>query len=138
MRAEEIMTADVKTVDEGVTIGQAYELMEAAGVRHLPVLRGSELVGILSDRDMRCFGLSMISDFEDVETAQARLNATVASVMSSDLVTVGRDTSVADIVDVMLEEGIHAVPVVDDETNHLVGIVTTVDMLGAVRDCLAD
>lgn len=137
MRADEIMTEDVRTIEETATIGQAFEIMENEGIRHLPVVRGRELVGMLSDRDLRSYGLSMVTDLEGVERAKARLGSKVATMMSANLITVTPDTDVAEIVDLMLEERIHAVPVIEEESNELVGIVTTVDMLGAVRDQLA-
>ncbi|MCZ7680651.1 MAG: CBS domain-containing protein [Sandaracinaceae bacterium] len=131
------MTEDVRTIEETATIGQAFEIMENEGIRHLPVVRGRELVGMLSDRDLRSYGLSMVTDLEGVERAKARLGSKVATMMSANLITVTPDTDVAEIVDLMLEERIHAVPVIEEESNELVGIVTTVDMLGAVRDQLA-
>lgn len=137
MRADEIMTEDVRTIEETATVGQAFEIMESEGIRHLPVVRGRELVGMLSDRDLRGYGLSMVTDLEGVERAKARLGSKVATMMSANLITVTPDTDVAEIVDLMLEERIHAVPVIEEESNELVGIVTTVDMLGAVRDQLA-
>lgn len=137
MRADEIMTEDVRTIEETATVGQAFEIMENEGIRHLPVVRGRELVGMLSDRDLRSYGLSMVTDLEGVERAKARLGSKVATMMSANLITVTPDTDVAEIVDLMLEERIHAVPVIEEESNELVGIVTTVDMLGAVRDQLA-
>ncbi len=137
MRADEIMTEDVRTIEETATVGQAFEIMENEGIRHLPVVRGRELVGMLSDRDLRGYGLSMVTDLEGVERAKARLGSKVATMMSANLITVTPDTDVAEIVDLMLEERIHAVPVIEEESNELVGIVTTVDMLGAVRDQLA-
>lgn len=134
MRADEIMTDDVRTIEETATLGQAYEIMENLGIRHLPVVRGRELVGMLSDRDLRTYGLTMVSDLDDLERAKARLANVVATVMSANVISVTPDTDVAEIVDLVLEEQIHAVPVVDEETNDLRGIVTTADLLGAARE----
>lgn len=133
MRADEIMTDEVTTIDETATVGQAYEIMESEGIRHLPVMRGRELVGMLSDRDLRSYGLSMVADLEEVERTKARLGAAVARVMSSDVIAVAPDADVVDVIDLMMQERIHAVPVVDDGTSDLMGIVTTFDVLGAAR-----
>ena len=54
--AEEIMTADVTTVDEDTSLGAALEVMQEKRIRHLPVVRGERLVGLLSDRDLKALG----------------------------------------------------------------------------------
>jgi acetoin utilization protein AcuB len=130
------MTADVATVDETTTIGEALELMEERDVRHLPVLRGTEVVGMLSDRDLRGLGLSLVTDVEGMERLKARFRAPVSELMSSNVLTVDPETGVGEIVDLMLEEKISAVPVVDDDTNELKGIVSYVDVMRAVREML--
>lgn len=138
MTADEIMTDDVTTIDEGATLGQALEVMQEKGIRHLPVVRGRELVGMLSDRDLRSFGVTLVTDIEVLERLKARLESSVSAVMSANLITVDAGASVADIVDLFLEEKINAVPVVDHESNELIGIVSTVDVLRAVRDRLEE
>ena len=51
-------------------------------------------------------------------------------------ITADPSADVTELVDILLEEKIHAVPVVDEETNELLGIVSTADVLRAVRDVL--
>lgn len=136
MRADEIMTDEVTTIDETATLAEALELMEARDIRHLPVVRGQEVVGILSDRDVRSHGVSLVSDFESLEALQARLRVSVSAVMSANVITVEPSTDVVELVDILLEEKINAVPVVDEETNELLGIVSTADVLRAMRDVL--
>lgn len=138
MTADEIMTPDVVTVEETATLGQAIEVMSTRGVRHLPVLRGSDVVGMLSDRDVRRFGASLVSDLGEVEVTKARFDQSVATVMSAGVITVQPETDVGELVDLLLDEQIGAVPVVDEETAELVGIVSLVDVLQAVRPLLAE
>jgi acetoin utilization protein AcuB len=136
MTAEEIMTEDVTTIDEGADVGAALEIMEEREIRHLPVVRGREVVGMLSDRDVRGLGLSMVHDLESLDRLQARLGAEVSSLMTGNVLTVNRVTDVKEIVDLLLEEKVSAVPVVEEDTNDLVGIVSYVDVLRAVGDAL--
>ncbi len=136
MTAEDIMTDDVATVDEDLTVGEALEIMEEKDIRHLPVVRGREIVGMLSDRDLRGLGVSLVSDVESLQRLLARLGAKVTVLMSSDVITVEPATDVREIVDLMLEEKISAVPVVDEDTNDLMGIVSYVDVLRAMRDAV--
>ncbi len=138
MTADEIMTEDVTTIEETATLAQAVEVMEERGIRHLPVVRGRELVGMLSDRDLRGYGVSMVSDVETLERLQARLGEPVSKAMSADVIRVGPATDVPEVVDLLLEEHIHAVPVVDDDTDILIGIVSADDVLRAMRSSLAE
>jgi CBS domain-containing protein len=138
MTADEIMTEHVTTIDETATLAQAVEVMEERGIRHLPVVRGRELVGMLSDRDLRGYGVSMVNDVETLERLQARLGEPVSNAMSADVIRVGPATDIPDVVDLLLEEHIHAVPVVDDDTDILIGIVSADDVLRAMRAKLAD
>lgn len=136
MTAEEIMTEGVTTIDEGASVGEALAIMEEHEIRHLPVVRGREIVGMLSDRDVRSLGLSMIHDLEALERLQARLGASVTDVMSGNVLTVSRVTEVSEIVDLLLEEKVSAVPVVEGDSNDLVGIISYVDILRAVAPAL--
>lgn len=138
MTADEIMTENVTTIDDTAPLVQAVEIMEEQEIRHLPVMRGDELVGMLSDRDLRGFGVSLVNDVETMERLQAKLRAPVSDAMSSDVIHVRPSTDVTEIVDLFVEERIHAVPVVDEATSRLMGIVSTVDVLRAMRSRVAD
>jgi acetoin utilization protein AcuB len=129
MIAEDIMTRDPVTVNERATIGEAWRLLAERSIRHVPVVREGDVVGILSDRDFRSLGLSLVADFESYDRARERLLAPVSALMSSDVVTVGRGASVADVLELLLEEKLSALPVVEDGTQELVGIVSYIDVL---------
>lgn len=134
MTAEEIMTDNVTTVDEGATLADALEVLSDLETRHLPVIRGGEVIGMISDRDFRSLGLDLVSDFENRDRLRARLQTSVSSLMSGDVLSVDRSTDVQEIVDLLLEEKVGAIPVVDGDSNELVGIVSYMDVLRAARD----
>ena len=136
MTAEEIMTDDVTTIDEGATLGAALEVMEEQEIRHLPVVRGREVIGMLSDRDVRGVGVSLVTDLESLDRLQGKLGTRVTEVMSGNVLSVGPASDVSRIIDLMVEERVSAVPVVDEETSDLVGIVSYVDVLRVLRDSL--
>jgi acetoin utilization protein AcuB len=120
--ARELMTANPLRVRANVTLERAFALLQELDVRHLPIVDADEqVIGILSDRD-----------FRDL----ASLEGKVADVMSSDVAAIEAEDSVDEVLELMLERRVGAVPVVDHE-GALIGIVSYVDVLRRVRDDLA-
>jgi CBS-domain-containing membrane protein len=139
MIAADVMTRDVITVDVQSELGQALEVLSEHDIRHLPVLEdGQRLAGILSDTDLRAFNVTRVQDLEGYERLRARLRAPVSSVMSADVITVEPETDLKEVVELMIEEKVGALPVVDTETDTLVGMVSYVDVLRAAREALAE
>jgi acetoin utilization protein AcuB len=111
----------------------AASLMSIRGVRHLPVLDPElRVVGMLSDRDLRV----AIGDPRRLRTdaaARTRAKATrVVDIMSRTVITLAETAPLTRAVDHLLEEGIGALPIVDDG-RRLVGIVSYVDVIQALR-----
>lgn len=130
--AEEIMTDKVTTIGEDAPLSAALEVMQEQEIRHLPVVDGDRLVGMISDRDLQSLGLGLVVDVETFDSLQAKLSLKVTEAMSSNLVTVTRVTDLVELADLLIEEKIGAVPVTEGE--NLVGIVSYVDVLRAWRD----
>lgn len=131
MNAREIMSADPIVVEVDASIADAFEVLQNAEIRHLPVVDDGEVVGMLSDRDFRVAYISPIADAESIDRLKAKLRAPVSSIMTSGVVTVTPDTELTEIIDCMLVNKIGAVPVVDEHADELVGIVSYVDILRA-------
>lgn len=139
MRASEIMSENVVTVRATQTIAEAVDVFAERGVRHLPVLGDAgQLVGMLSDRDVRSLGLTRAIDAATLRSVQEKMGWPVSRAMSADVATVSPETDLPEVIDLMLEDGVGAVPVVDEERDALVGIVSYVDILRALRDTLGD
>jgi acetoin utilization protein AcuB len=132
--AKDIMTENPMTATELMSVAEAIGLLYELDVRHLPVVRGTELVGIVSDRDLRAF----IEPNEDdaVEAMDDARSATVGSFMNTDPVKVDPETNVRDIVDLMLLHRVGAIPVCDLDTGDLLGIVSYVDLLRVLQETL--
>ena len=129
LTAHDLMTEDPITIPMMAKVARAVHLLQTLDVRHLPVVdEDGTLVGILSDRDLRGLAFPEVLGAEFVGTIQTALDAPVASVMSSDVVSVDLEADAAEIVDLMLDMKIGAVPVVDTDKT-LVGIVSYVDLL---------
>jgi CBS domain-containing protein len=126
MKIVDIMTKDPLTVTPVETVGQADDLMNTNKIRQLPVVQGKDLVGIVTDRDIR----SSLSGslLEGIEAREKALNTEVREIMTTEPITVSPDDDLQEAVELMIDEKIGGIPVVDDAEG-LVGIVTYVDIL---------
>jgi acetoin utilization protein AcuB len=126
IRVIDVMTKSPLSGTPQETVGQADELMTENKIRQLPVINDSELVGIITDRDIRSFlSGSLLSTPEAREKA---LNVNVRDVMTTEPLTMAPDDELQEAVELLIEEKIGGIPVVD-KTEGLVGIVTYVDVL---------
>jgi acetoin utilization protein AcuB len=126
MKVVDIMTRDPLTVSPSETVGQADEIMTDNRFRQLPVVQDGELVGIITDRDIRSFlSGSLLTNLEAREKA---LDTKVRAIMTTEPLTLSPDDDLQEAVELFIEEKIGGMPVVD-ETEGLVGIITYVDLL---------
>lgn len=132
MVVDEVMTREPTTVRSTVSIGEALSTLKEMDARHLPVVDGGELVGILSDRDL----LELRNLLDDPDADTSVLERAVSGYMSTDVASVSPETELAEAVDIMLERRVGALPVLEEETESLVGIVSYVDVLKAAREFL--
>jgi CBS domain-containing protein len=126
MKVVDVMTRDPLTVTPTETIGQADELMNTNKIRQLPVVQGKDLVGIVTDRDIRSFLSGSL--LEGVEAREEALNTKIREIMTTEPMTLSPDDDLQEAVEIMIDEKIGGIPVVD-ESEGLVGIVTYVDVL---------
>ena len=126
MKVVDVMTKDPLTIGPSETVGEAEELMTENGIRQLPVVKNSDLIGIITDRDVRSF-LAGSSVSPPNEREQA-LRTQVSDLMTSNPLTLAPDDELQDAVELLVEQKIGGVPVVDPAEG-LVGIVTYVDVL---------
>ncbi|MCK6547313.1 CBS domain-containing protein [Myxococcota bacterium] len=127
MRANQLMTKDVVSVKPKTSLADAYEIMMTRSVRHLPVIDGHALVGILSDRDLLL--RAQLSD----DGSMTFPERPVKDAMSQTPITCTPGTPVATIAKLMLDNKIDSVPVVSIHGD-LIGLVTTTDLLGLLAE----
>jgi len=132
MRAEDLMTRDVATLPHDASIGDAIELVGDQGVRHVPLLEGGRVVGVVSDRDLRRVEGLVARVLGRPDGADAIMAAPVATLLSALPVTVPPSLTVDGIIDRLVSERVGAVVVVD-EGDLLLGIVSYIDVLQAAR-----
>ena len=128
------MTKDVVTASPNDTARAALLLLEDQHIRHLPIVDDGKLVGMVTDRDLRDYRMPLFEELEDPEHADKLLETPLQVVMQGGVLAVDDSESVRDAIDLMLEYGIGAVPVVDRHSEELIGIVSYVDILRALRD----
>jgi len=136
MRATDLMTENPTFVRETTTVSEALDILYEQDIRHLPVVRGGELVGILSDRDLRRFRDALPDDDELSSPSGESRSPSVSDLMNTNPAQVDPETEAGEIVELMLLHRVGALPVVDSETNELVGIVSYVDLLRLLQDHL--
>ena len=124
------MTADVIAVEPDLTIAAAREIMWSRHIRHLPVVDGGLLVGMVSDRDLRgpdvAAAVALSKAHRD---ALAAAHRPLRTLMSTGVQTVWPHDTVVYAASLMAQWKIGALPVVDGR--QLAGIITTTDCLRA-------
>ena len=136
MDAREIMTKSVVTATPNETVGDALRRLEDQSIRHLPVVEGERLVGMISDRDLREYRLPLMDELDNPDHADELLKTPLSEMMGGSVLALDAGESIAQAVDLMLEHGIGAVPVIDRHNEALVGIVSYVDVLRSIRPAL--
>jgi acetoin utilization protein AcuB len=123
------MTPNPVVVDPETSVPEAAKLMRQGGFRRLLVMKHGDLVGIITDRDLKQAMPSSATSLSVWEMGTLIANLKVGQVMSRDPVTVHEDDSLAKAAELMLERRIGGLPVVNGR--NLVGIITTTDVLRA-------
>ena len=126
------MTEIVQFVEPTTTLREALIIFEAENIRHLPVLHDDRLMGMLSDRDVRGLG-KYLRGFAEGSQERGALELPVSDFMQADVVTLTPDSSLVEAIDTIVHLRIGAAPVVDVQTDQLVGILSYVDVLTAAR-----
>ncbi len=131
MEVRDIMTANPLSARLQTSVFDAIRTLESEQIRHLPIVEGGELVGIVSDRDLLRYSHAAL--LEDPDAARTRLQVAISTIMTSDPSCVAPEDDVDDAIDLMLENRIGALPVVDEAEGRLVGILSYVDVMRAAR-----
>jgi CBS domain-containing protein len=116
---QDVMTRDVKSISPDDTVRRAAELMDQCDVGALPVCDGNKLVGMITDRDIAV---------RSTAAGQAPGSTRVGDVMSTNVRTCYATQTVDEVLEEMGDVQIRRVPVVDQASHSLVGIVSLGDM----------
>jgi CBS domain-containing protein len=116
---QEVMTREVQSISPQETIQRAAQMMDELNVGAIPVLDGQKLVGMITDRDITVRATA---------AGQAPNNTRVGDIMSTDVRTCSPEQTVDEVLGQMGDVQIRRVPVVDQTSQQVVGIVSMGDM----------
>src|ERR1019366_2926004 len=123
MLVRDIMRSPAVAISADTMLQDAYRTMQERGIRHLPVVEGEKLVGVITDRDLRLATSALApSPFPP--------GSRVSEVMTLEPLTADASDPVEDAARTMRERKIGCLPILDD--GRVIGIVTGLDLLDAL------
>ncbi|MBU2927570.1 CBS domain-containing protein [Winogradskyella psychrotolerans] len=123
-----IMSTNIITLKKDDELETAELLFKRYKIRHIPVVKGKIVIGMLSYTDL--LRISFADAVDETETNIETLvynMFTIEQVMAKNVVTVKSDTTIKEVAVILAQKEFHALPVVDH--GRLVGIVTTTDLI---------
>ena len=122
-----IMSRNIIALNTVDNLERAESLFKRHKIRHIPVVSGEFIIGMLSYSDLLRISYSDVSDDEHSVDSVVYNMFTIEQVMAKNVVTITSQTSIKEAAEILAEKEFHALPVVDDGI--LVGIITTTDLL---------
>ncbi|MBC8757262.1 CBS domain-containing protein [Kordia sp. YSTF-M3] len=128
-----IMTAEVITLNHTDSLDTAERLFKTKNIRHIPVVSGDAIIGMLSYTDLLRISFADATDEGDEEVETIVYNMfTIEQVMAKNLISITSDTLIKEAAEILAKKEFHALPVVDN--GKLVGILTTTDLINYLLD----
>lgn len=128
-----IMTQNVVKLNLSDDLTKAESLFKRHKIRHIPVVNGNVLLGILSYTDLlRIAFVDPIDEEDEIIDVTVYNMFTLEQVMTKKLVTISPSTTIKETAEILAVKEFHALPVCTG--NLLVGIVTTTDLIKYLLD----
>jgi acetoin utilization protein AcuB len=124
-----MMQKEVVTATPEMSLAEVQRRMRDRHIRHVPIVSGKQLVGIVTDRDIRDATPSPATTYSRGEIAYQMDTTPVKTCMAQQLVTISPEADMVQAARLLLENKFGCLPVVQDNT--LVGVVTEIDCLRA-------
>ena len=132
----EHMTPNPLTVDVTMSVAKAHRIMGDKSVRHLPVVKNGDLIGIVTLSDILDLSLSESNHMNFFEPNYLMGSVPVDELMTPEPVTISPNNSVLEAADLMFEHDIGSLPVMED--SKIIGIITKTDIFHLVVRILAE
>lgn len=127
MTAHDLMTSNPLHVLRHTALSKVDQLLFENDIRHLPVVDdGGELIGMISDRDLREYPFELLS------------TTSVEEAMQGGVIAAFPESEVSELIDLLLEFRVGALPIIDPSSQKLVGIVSYTDVLRAALPLFTD
>ena len=123
----QIMSKDVVTIDPTKTLYEAEALFKKYHIRHIPVVEGRKLIGVLSLTDLLRISFADLSDDEKHVDSVVYDMFTIPQVMAKVPLSISPDTTIKEAAEILAGQTFHALPVT--ENGNLVGMLTTTDLI---------
>ena len=128
-----IMTKEVVKLNITDDLTKAERLFKQHKIRHIPVVNGNKVIGILSYTDLlRISFVDAVDDDAEIVDATVYNLFTVEQVMAKNLVTITPETTIKETAEILSKKEFQAWPVCEGDL--LVGIVTTTDLIKYLID----
>jgi acetoin utilization protein AcuB len=121
------MSKPAITIDENASMNDAIKLLKNHDIKMLPVMRKGNLVGVITDRDLKRASASDATSLEIHELLYLLSTIKIKNIMTKDPVTVPPDYTIEETAEILLKHKISGVPVVDDH-EIVVGVITQNDL----------
>ncbi len=126
-----VMHTNLVTISPETTLVEARKIIEENPIDHLLVVdKNNELVGIISDRDLKQYWASPATTLSALELGYLLDKVTANMVMAKSVITIAPDTTIERAAFIMQVNNINALPV--KEADKLVGIITSTDVMGVL------
>ncbi len=137
MKVKEVMVKEVATLDVNDELSLANDIMRLGRIRHLPVVDGTRLAGIISERDLFRTSLAQALGYGGQASRDLMKTLRIKDIMVQEVATISPEAKLCEAVRIMMDKKIGCLPVV--ENDRLVGLITETDiMLQYLKDCGAD
>ena len=137
MTVKEVMVKEIATLDVNDELSLANDIMRLGRIRHLPVVDGGRLAGIISERDLFRSSLAQALGYGGQASRDLMKTLRIKDIMVKTVTTISPDAKLCEAVRLMMDKKIGCLPVV--EGDHLVGLITETDiMLQYLKDCGAE
>ena len=130
------MTTEVTSLQETESLLDARMVFVRSSFRHLPVLKGKALVGVVTEHDVKAFAPSLMSGVKPDEYNRLLETTPVSRAMTREPLTVRPDQPIFEAAALLYDRSFGCLPVV--ENGELVGILTTTDMLRLLMRLIRD
>lgn len=121
-----IMTTEITSVNKTQSLKDVAEILKIQHIRHVPVISGNQIIGMLSQTDLSKISFINTMDGDEL-TSSIYDYLTIEQVMTKNVSTVKASDTIHDVANLLSKSDFHAVPVLQEEK--LLGIVTSTDLI---------